>query len=214
MCFWVILAKPQNVLYVTKGGSISVTFFLKEFWCVWSPSEYSTTYSGPVEYSTDLFLGDPQVKKSQKSIFVFFQKCSKIGVNVEFCLKNTLNTPRGQFLPIFHHISQYKPLEKNNVFLRKSWFFAIFCDFWILMMRSIIRPEPAGNVKFGRKWVLWTPKILLHTLYVIIWWLEQIFFNSEKNSFFSFFCHILQMVRKMAKKWKKMIFSRFFKNLF
>ena len=122
-------------------------------------------------------FGWPTSEKSQKiDFFRFFQKLSKSSVHIEFCLKNTLNTPRGQFLPIDHHISQYKPLEKNRFFLLwKSWFFAIFRDFWILMMRSIIRPEPAGNVKFGRKWVLWTTKTLLHTLYVIIWWLEQIF---------------------------------------
>ena len=31
--------------------------------------------------------------------FRFFQKLFKSIVNIEFCLKNTLNTPRGQFLP-------------------------------------------------------------------------------------------------------------------
>ena len=121
--------------------------------------------------------GDREKKKKnfkKNRFFRFFQKLSKSSGNIEFCLKNTLNTSRGKFLPIFHHISQYKPLEKNRFFWTKI---VIFCDFWILMMRSIIRPEPAGNVKFGRKWVLWTPKILLHTLYVIIWWLEQIFLN-------------------------------------
>ena len=86
--------------------------------------------SRPVEYSIDTFLGDPQVKNRKKSIFFrFFQKLSKICVNVEFCLKNTLNTPRGQFLPIFHHISQYKPLEKNRFFWTKIVIFRDFLRF-------------------------------------------------------------------------------------
>ena len=156
------------------------------------------------------FLGDPQIKiEKKKDVFRFFQNWSKISLNIEFCFKNTLNTPRGQFLPIFHHISQYKPLEKIDFLGRKSWFFEIF---WILMMRSIIRPEPAGNVKFVRKWVPWTPKILLHTLYVIIWWLEQIFKNSE--FFFLHFSQLFTQLVKKGKKKEKNIFFRIFKNLF
>ena len=80
----------------------------------------------------------PEIDKKQilffkkNRFFRFFQKLSKSIVNIEFCLKNTLNTPRGQFLPIFHHISQYKHLEKsifldeNRDFLR----FLRFFEFW------------------------------------------------------------------------------------
>ena len=75
-------------------------------------------------------FGWPTSEKSQKiDFFRFFQKLSKSSVHIEFCLKNTLNTPRGQFLPIDHHISQYKPLEKNRFFWTKIMIFAIFCDF-------------------------------------------------------------------------------------
>ena len=87
----------------------------------------------------------------------------------------------------------------------KIMIFCDFRDFWILMMRSIIRPEPAGNVKFGRQWVLWTPKILLHTLYVIIWWLEQIFKNSGKKNF-SFFLPYFTDDKKNGKKNEKQDF--------
>ena len=150
----------------------------------------------------------PEIEKKRKKkfkknrFFRFFQKLSKSSVNIEFCLKNTLNTSRGQFLHIFHHISQYKPLEKIDFFGRKSWFFEIFEIFWILMMRSIIRPEPAGNVKFGRKWARWTPKILLHTLYVIIWPLEQLLKTRENQNFFSHdFPLLLAFCYHLVTKW-------------
>ena len=143
------------------GGKI----FGEGFRPFWSPSEYSTTISRPVEYSIDAFLGDPQIKNRKKRFSTwFFQIWSKISLNIEFCLKNTLNTPRGKFLPIFHHICQYKPLE--NIFFYENHDFLRFLNFDDAIDYS------AGT---GRKWVLWTSKILLHNLYVIIWWLEQIF---------------------------------------
>ena len=122
--------------------------------------------SRPVEYSIDTFLGDPQVKNRKNRFFFsrFFQKCSKISVNIEFCLKNTLNTPKGHFLPIFHHISQYKPLQKIDFLKTKIVIFEIFL---ILMIPSIIWPDRTGNVIYGLKCVLWTSKILLHTLDII-----------------------------------------------
>ena len=74
----VFLCNPGQTTKCTLRNEIMCTndriIFLKEFWCVWSPSEYSTAYSGPVEYSTDPFLGDPQVKKSRKSISPIFSK--------------------------------------------------------------------------------------------------------------------------------------------
>ena len=85
--------------------------------------------------------------------------------------------------------------------------FVIFWIFWILMMQSIIRPEPAGNVKFGRKWVLWTPKILPHTLYAIICLIEKVLQLSEKNHIFEFMMKILN-IKDFHHKFKNMIFFR------
>ncbi len=121
-------------------------FFWKEVW-------WYERVSGRNSAGKSIF-GRRSRKKEKKNFkknrfFRFFQKLSKSSVNIEFCFKNTLNTSRGQFLPIFYHISQNKPLEKNRFFGRKSWFFEIFEIFWILMMRSIIWPERAGNVQYG-----------------------------------------------------------------
>ena len=132
MCFWEILAKPQNVGYKTIG-SIEATplFFSTRDMMIWRPREYSIMFSGPVEYSIDPFLGDPQVKNRKKiDFFRFFQKLSKSSENIEFCLKNILNTPRGQFLPIFHNISQYKPLQKKRLFSYENRDFLRFFTFF------------------------------------------------------------------------------------
>ena len=94
-------------------------------------------------------------KKERKKIskknrfFRFFQKLSKSSVNIEFCFKNTLNTSRGQFLPIFHHISQYKPLEKNRFFWTKIM---IFWDFWDFLNFDDAIDYSAGT---GRKCEIW-----------------------------------------------------------
>ena len=97
----------------------------------------------------------PEIEKKRKKnfkknrFFRFFQKLSKSSVNIEFCLKNTLNTPRGQFLPIFHHISQYKPLEKNRFFWTKIM---IFWDFWDFLNFDDAIDYSAGT---GRKCEIW-----------------------------------------------------------
>ena len=97
----------------------------------------------------------PEIEKKRKKkfkknrFFRFFQKLSKSSVNIEFCLKNTLNTSRGQFLPIFHHISQYKPLEKNRFFWTKI---VIFWDFWDFLNFDDAIDYSAGT---GRKCEIW-----------------------------------------------------------
>ena len=68
------------------------------------PADFRPKFGRKIDIRLEI---EKKIKK--KRFFRFFQKLSKSSVNIEFCLKNTLNTPRGQFLPIFHHISQYKP---------------------------------------------------------------------------------------------------------
>ena len=101
-----------------------------------------------------LIFGWPTNEKSQK--IDFFQKCSKIGVNVEFCFKNTLNTPRGKFLPIFHHISQYKPLEKKIMFFYENHDFLRFLNFDDAIDYS------AGNGSSGPPRYFYIPCMLLY----------------------------------------------------
>ena len=129
----------------------------------------------------------------------FFQKCSKIGVNVEFCLKNTLNTPRGQFLPIFHHISQYKPLEKNRFFWTKIVIFWDFLNFDDAIDYS------AGT---GRKCEIRPEMCPLDpqdtSTYLVCYYMttRTTFENSRKpNFFFSWFSTIFHFCYHFVTKW-------------
>ena len=118
------------------------------------PPEYSMMCSRPVEYSIDTFLGDRQVKNRKNRFPRFFQKCSKISVNIEFCLTNTLNTPKGHFLPIFHHISQYKPLEKKQMFFYENH---DFCVFFLFFLFDFLNFDDAIDYSAGtgRKCEIW-----------------------------------------------------------
>ena len=160
MCFWEILAKPQNVGYVMRGGSIRLAFFSGRVLMCLEPLRIFYDIFGTHRIFYRLIFGWPTNEKSQKiDFFRFFQKLSKIGVNVEFCLKNTLNTPRGQFLPIFHHTSQYKPLEKNRFFWTKI---VIFWDFWDFLNFDDAIDYSSGNESSVPPRYFYIPCMLLY----------------------------------------------------
>ncbi len=163
-------------------------------------------------------FGWPTNKKSKKiDFFRFFQNWSKISLNIEFCLKNTLNTPRGRFLPIDHHISQYKPLEKNRFFWTKIM---IFWDFWDFLnfddaidysagtgRKCEIRPEMGTLDPQDTSTYLWCYYMNTRTT----------FENSRKPIFFLMIFHdfplllpfCYQMVTKVENHEKKLVFSSF-----
>ena len=65
--FWGNPSQTTKRAFYKERVRVTVAiFFLEQIWCVWRPSEYSMTYSRPVEYSTDPFFGDPQLATSKK----------------------------------------------------------------------------------------------------------------------------------------------------
>ena len=53
---------------------IDYIFCLKEFWCVWTRRNFYIEISGPVEYSTTVFLESPHDWKAKKIDFSTFLK--------------------------------------------------------------------------------------------------------------------------------------------
>ena len=72
--FWEIMGFHKMSDFAKNKSNYRVFFWGEGFRSFWSPSEYSTTISRPVEYSIDAFLGDPQIKNRKKSIFFDFFK--------------------------------------------------------------------------------------------------------------------------------------------
>ena len=116
----------------------------------------------------------------------FFQIHLKFDPNefrYRFRVQNGSKTSQGL---ISGHISGTRTIPatwKKFEFLAQIVILEILIDFWWCAFWPIIWPEVAGNVIYGRKWLLWTPRILLHTLDDHLWWLDQILKNLEKSSF-------------------------------
>ena len=118
-------------------------FSLKEFWCVWTRRNFYIEISGPVEYSTSVFLESPHTWKAQKkSIFRLFLKCDLDGFRYRFLVQNNSKTPPG---PISGHISSFRPISatlSKFEFLAKIDFLANFGIF----------DFSKYDLPFGRKW--------------------------------------------------------------
>ena len=67
--FWEIMGFHKMSDFAKNKSNYRGCFFWEGFRSFWSPSEYSTTISRPVEYSIDAFLGDPQIKNRKKIDF-------------------------------------------------------------------------------------------------------------------------------------------------
>ena len=115
-------------------------------------------------------FGSPTTEKSPKNRF--FQNFLKIDLNefrYRFRVQNGFQTPQR---PISGHISIFWTVPatlKKFEFLAKIVIFAILTDFWWFALWPIIWPEMSRNMICGRKWLLWTPRVLLHTLDDHLW---------------------------------------------
>ena len=115
-------------------------------------------------------IGKSHKWKSPKNRF--FQNGLKFDLNAlgyRFSVQNTSKTLQGS---ISGHISSFQSTSatiSKIEFLSKITIFMIFWDFWRIKLRLAMWPEVVKIMIGGRKWSLWFPKTLLHTMDDILW---------------------------------------------